>query len=100
VNSLPSAPLPAALAADRNAAADAPQRTALALGLVGGLGEELLAALLAAPEYRAVHVGVTQALTNAAPKFRPWLFGRGVVLAYDAFFRPRYPTAPKAASRR
>ena len=70
------------------------------LGLVGGLGEELLAALLAAPEYRAVHVGVTQALTNAAPKFRPWLFGRGLVLAYDAFFRPRYPTAPKAATRR
>jgi len=85
VNSLPSAPLPAALAADRNASAEEPQRTALALGLVGGLGEELLAALMAAPEYRAVHVGVTQALTSAAPKFRPWLIGQGVVLADDAF---------------
>jgi len=85
VNSLPSAPLPAALAADRNAAAEEPQRTALALGLVGGLGEELLAALLAAPEYRAVHVGVTQTLGSTAPKFRPWQIGQGVVLADDAF---------------
>jgi len=32
-----------------------------------------------------VHVGVTQALTSAAPKFRPWLVGQGVVLADDAF---------------
>ena len=70
------------------------------LGLVGGLGKELLAALMAATEYRAVHIGVTQAIASAAPKFRPWLFGRGLVLADDAFFRPRYPTAPKAASRR
>jgi len=70
------------------------------LGLVGGLGKELLAALMAATEYRAVHIGVTQAIASAAPKFRPWLFRRGVVLADDAFFRPRYPTAPKAASRR
>jgi len=62
-----------------------PQRTALALGLVGGLGEELLAALLAAPEYRAVHVGVTQTIGSATPKFRPWLLGQGVVLADDAF---------------
>lgn len=78
-------PLAAALAADRNAAAETPQRTALALGLVGGLGEELLAALMAAPEYRAVHVGVTQMLGSAASKFRPWLIGQGVVLADDAF---------------
>jgi hypothetical protein len=81
VNTNPAEPL----AADRSAETEAPQRTALALGLVGGLGEELLAALLAAPEYRAVHVGVTQALTSAAPKFRPWLIGQGVVLADDAF---------------
>ena len=66
-------------------AGEAPQRTALALGLVGGLGEELLAALMAAPEYRAVHVGVTQAIGSAAPKFRPWLVGEAVVLADDAF---------------
>lgn len=73
------------LAAERGTAAEAPRRTALALGLVGGLGEELLAALLAAPEYRAVHVGVTQVLSSAAPKFRPWPIGHGVVLADDAF---------------
>lgn len=75
----------AAPATGRDAAADLQQRTALALGLVGGLGEELLAALMAAPEYRAVHVGVTQTLASAAPKFRPWLIGQGVVLADDAF---------------
>jgi len=85
VSSSPTAPLAAALAADRNAAAETPQRTALALGLVGGLGEELLAALMAAPEYRAVHVGVTQMLGSAASRFRPWLIGQGVVLADDAF---------------
>lgn len=85
MNAKPTEPLAAALAADRNAAAETPQRTALALGLVGGLGEELLAALMAAPEYRAVHVGVTQMLGSAASKFRPWLIGQGVVLADDAF---------------
>jgi hypothetical protein len=85
VNAAPTPPLAAALASGRNAAAEVPQRTALALGLVGGLGEELLAALLAAPEYRAVHVGVTQAIGSATPKFRPWLIGQGVVLADDAF---------------
>ena len=85
MNPEPSHPLAAALAADHDAPAQAPQRTALALGLVGGLGEELLAALMAAPEYRAVHVGVTQVLGSAAPRFRPWLVGQGVVLADDAF---------------
>ena len=85
MNATTTEPLATALAAGRSATTEAPQRTALALGLVGGLGEELLAALMAAPEYRAVHVGVTQALTSAAPKFRPWLVGQGVVLADDAF---------------
>lgn len=78
-------PVQGALAGSLQPAARIPQRTALALGLIGGLGEELLAALMAAPEYRAVHVGVTQMLGSAAPKFRPWLIGRGVVLADDAF---------------
>jgi hypothetical protein len=85
VTAKPTEPLAAALAAGRDAAAEAPQRTALALGLVGGLGEELLAALLSAPEYRAVHVAVTQSLASAATRFRPWLIGQGVVLADDAF---------------
>ncbi len=77
-------PLVAALG-DRGQQGDAPQRSALAFGLVGALGEELLAALLAAGEYRAVHVAVTRMLGSAAPKFRPWLPGHGVVLAEDAF---------------
>ncbi|MBK9245064.1 MAG: hypothetical protein IPM30_09525 [Burkholderiales bacterium] len=85
MNATTTEPLAAALAADRDTPVQAPQRTALALGLVGGLGEELLAALMGAPEYRAVHVGVTQVLSSAAPKFRPWLIGQGVVLADDAF---------------
>ena len=41
------------------------------LGLVGGLGEELPAARMAATGYRAVHISVTQAIASAAPKFRP-----------------------------
>jgi len=85
VNSAPAESVRGASVADRQATARSPQRTALALGLVGRLGEELLAALMAAPEYRAVFVGVTQMLGSAAPKFRPWLIGRGVVVAQDAF---------------
>jgi len=85
VNSAPAESVRGASVADRQATARSPQRTALALGLVGRLGEELLAALMAAPEYRAVFVGVTQTLGSAAPKFRPWLIGRGVVVAQDAF---------------
>ena len=83
VNATP--PPHAALAADRHPGAQLPQRSALALGLVGGLGEELLAALMAAGEYRAVHVGVTQTIGSATPKFRPWRVGQGVVLVDDAF---------------
>ncbi len=85
MNSAPAESVRGASVADRQATARSPQRTALALGLVGRLGEELLAALMAAPEYRAVFVGVTQTLGSAAPKFRPWLIGRGVVVAQDAF---------------
>ena len=77
--------LASALAADRRIGTEAPPRSALALGLVGGLGEELLAALMAAAEYRAVHVGVTHAIGSATPKFRPWLVGHGAVVVDDAF---------------
>ena len=81
-----SAPPEAALAAEHpHPAAPPPQRAALALGLVGGLGEELLAALLSAGEYHTVHVGVTQMIASAAPRFRPWVVGRGVLLVDDAF---------------
>jgi hypothetical protein len=75
-----------ALAGRRTAApAEAQQRSALALGLVGGLGEELLAALMSAAEYRAVFVGVRTMIGSASPKFRPWLVGRGTPVVEDAF---------------
>jgi hypothetical protein len=79
-------PIHQALAGQRaGAAASQPQRSALALGLVGGLGEELLASLMSAPEYRAVFVGVTSMIGSASPKFRPWLVGRGTPVVDDAF---------------
>jgi hypothetical protein len=78
--------LGAALAADRPAAAARqPLRSALALGLVGALGEELLAALIGAGEYRSVHVGVSHPIGSAAPRFVPWLIGRGTPVVDDAF---------------
>lgn len=78
-------PLAAALSR-RDPPAPAPtQRSALALGLVGALGEELLAALISSSEYRAVHVGVTQMIGSAAPRFRPWLVGHGTPVVDEAF---------------
>lgn len=86
MNAGPHIPIDRAIAGQRaGAAANAPQRSALALGLVGGLGEELLAALMSAPEYRAVFVGVTTMIGSASPKFRPWLVGRGTPVVDDAF---------------
>lgn len=82
----PHIPIDQALASRHaGTAADLPQRSALALGLVGGLGEELLAALMAATEYRAVFVGVTHMIGSASPRFRPWLVGRGTPVVDDAF---------------
>lgn len=60
-------------------------RSALALGVVGALGEELLAALVGGGRYATVHVGVDQPIGTAAARFRPWVVGDGVVLADDAF---------------
>ncbi|GIL06701.1 MAG: hypothetical protein BroJett031_32210 [Betaproteobacteria bacterium] len=79
--------LESAVAADRvrNVRADDGARTALALGLVGALGEELLARLVGSSEYRVVHVGVTQPIGSAAARFRPWVVGQGVVIADDAY---------------
>ena len=98
----PPTPPGATLESDRSAAgAPKAQRSALALGLVGGLGEELLALLLSAAEYRSVHVGVTQMIGSAMPRFHPWLVGRGVLAVDDAFIGvtgeetfPRSATAP------
>ncbi|HXF47221.1 MAG TPA: hypothetical protein VNK91_13990, partial [Burkholderiaceae bacterium] len=60
-------------------------RTALALGMVGALGEELLARLVGSSDYRAVYVGVTQPIGSATARFVPWVVGHGVVAADDAF---------------
>lgn len=62
-----------------------PARAALALGTVGALGEELLAALVASPDYRVVHVAMTRSIASSAPKYRPWLVGSEIVAADDAF---------------
>ncbi len=81
----PADALAAAMGPDRGGPPPPPTRAALALGLVGGLGEELLSALMAASEYHAVHVDVTQTIDSAVSKFRPWLAGLSTVIAHDAF---------------
>jgi hypothetical protein len=60
-------------------------RTALALGMVGALGEELLAALVGSSRYATVHVAVDQWIGSAAARFKPWMPGQGTVVADDAF---------------
>jgi hypothetical protein len=64
---------------------DAEPRTALGLGMVGALGEELLAALVGSTAYRVVHVAVNQPIGSATARFHPWIVGDGVVVADDAF---------------
>jgi hypothetical protein len=65
--------------------APATTRVALALGLVGRLGEELLAQLLSATRLQAVYVGVRQSVGSATARFRPWQVGNGVVAADEAW---------------
>jgi hypothetical protein len=77
------AALAAAQQESRQAAAS--PRTALALGMAGALGEELLAALVAAPQYRLVHVALKQAIASGTAKYRPWLIGSSIIAADDAF---------------
>lgn len=60
-------------------------RVALALGMAGALGEELLAALVASPRYRLVHVALKRAIASAAAKYRPWVIGTSVIAADDAY---------------
>jgi hypothetical protein len=60
-------------------------RVALALGMTGALGEELLAALVASPRYRLVHVALKQAIASAAAKYRPWVIGTSAIAADDAY---------------
>jgi hypothetical protein len=47
-------------------------RTALAIGTVGRLGEELINCLLESPAYAAVHVAVEAPLRSMLPRLRPW----------------------------
>lgn len=61
------------------------QRVALALGLTGPLGEELLAALVGSEAYRMVQVAVRQPIASATIKFRPWVPGTSHIAADDAF---------------
>lgn len=61
------------------------RRVALALGLTGALGEELLAALVGSEAYRLVEVAVRNPIVSAAAKFRPWVPGTSVIAADDAF---------------
>jgi len=58
---------------------------ALALGLTGALGEELLAALVGSERYRLVQVAVRRPISSAAARFRPWVPGASVIAADDAF---------------
>jgi hypothetical protein len=60
-------------------------RGALALGLVGALGEQLLAQLVSGVDYAYVHVAVTSNPGSVAGRLRPWKIGEGVILADDAF---------------
>jgi hypothetical protein len=60
-------------------------RVALALGMAGALGEELMAALVASPRYRLVHVALKQAIASAAAKYRPWVIGTSIITADDAY---------------
>ncbi|MGE5161349.1 MAG: hypothetical protein ACM3O5_07575 [Betaproteobacteria bacterium] len=62
-----------------------PSRTAVALGMVGALGEELLAGLVGGSRYATVHVAVDQWIGSAAARFKPWMPGQGVVVADDAY---------------
>ena len=76
------------LAFDTDAAAASSShvpRSALALGVVGALGEELLAGLVGAGRYAIVHVAVTQPIGSATARFKPWVVGAGTIAADDAY---------------
>lgn len=80
-----------------------PPRVALALGVTGALGEELLAALVGSSGYRLVHVAVKHAIVSATAKFRPWVAGTSVATADDAFVcvtDDGMPSAPNSALQR
>jgi len=53
--------------------------------MVGALGEELLAGLVAGGRYSAVHVAVAQPIGSAAARFKPGVAGTGAVVADDGY---------------
>jgi hypothetical protein len=61
------------------------QRVVLALGMVGALGDELLAALIAASDVRLVHVGLNQPIASGTAKYRPWVVGSSIISADEAY---------------
>lgn len=65
--------------------AEALPRVALALGMAGALGEELLAQLIGDTGYRQVVVGVTQPLGSATARFSPWVVGQGLPVVDEAW---------------
>jgi hypothetical protein len=69
----------------RAAQSAAPPFVALALGLAGALGEELLAALVASPRIRLVQVGLRQGVASASRKYRPWVIGSSIITADEAY---------------
>jgi hypothetical protein len=54
------------------AGAEAPGRSALALGTVGRVGEELLNCLLESPNYQRVHVLVEAPMRSMMSRLQPW----------------------------
>jgi hypothetical protein len=74
-------------------------RNALALGMVGALGEEILAGLVGGSRYATVHVAVDQWIGSAAARFKPWMPDHGVVVADDAYICVTGPETfvPKAS---
>jgi hypothetical protein len=64
---------------------EASPRVALALGMAGALGEELLALLVGSTAYRQVVVGVTQPLGSSTARFAPWVVGQGVPVVDEAW---------------
>ncbi|MEO8628293.1 MAG: hypothetical protein ABI612_09370 [Betaproteobacteria bacterium] len=54
-------------------------RSALAIGTVGRIGEELLNTLLESAAYRSVSVAVEAPLQSMMPRLRPWQIGAAVL---------------------
>ena len=75
----------APVSADATSLTPSRPRSALAVGVVGALGEELLAGLVGGGRYATVHVAVDQPIGSATARFKPWVIGDGVVVADDAY---------------